>query len=419
MYKIFDLKKKQLLVIGLVWPEPTSSAAGIRILQLMDLFIQQGFEITFASAAQESEFSFDLVSRGIQKETIVLNSSSFDVFIKKLNPDMVLFDRYISEEQFGWRVVESCPDAIRVLDTEDLHCLRLERQSSIKKGIDFELENLLDSEIAKREIASIYRCDLTLIISEFEMNILKQLFKIQANLLYYLPMFYETDSKTHPLEFDERNDFVFIGNFIHEPNWDAVIQLKTKIWPQIKKQLPKTKLFIYGAYPSQKVLQLHNEKEGFLVLGRAESANEVVGKARVMLAPLRFGAGQKGKLLESMQMGTCSITTSIGAEGITLDSNWNGFITDDFEEFNHHAIALYNNESLWNQKQKTGFELLEQFEPNVFKSQFTIRIIELQECILKHRQSNFVGNLLQQHYFQSTKFMSKWIEEKNKKELNK
>jgi hypothetical protein len=78
LYKIFNLKKKHLLVIGLVWPEPTSSAAGTRILQLIDLFIGQGFDITFASAAQESEFSFDLTSKGIRKENIILNYSSFD-----------------------------------------------------------------------------------------------------------------------------------------------------------------------------------------------------------------------------------------------------------------------------------------------------------------------------------------------------
>lgn len=415
MYKIFNLKKKHLLVIGLVWPEPSSSAAGTRILQLIDLFIGQGFDITFASAAQESEFSFDLTSKGIRKENIALNSSGFDEFVKKLHPDIVLFDRYISEEQFGWRVVENCPHAIRVLDTEDLHCLRLERQNAVKKENSFAIENLLDSDIAKREIASIYRCDLTLMISEFEMNILKETFKMDVGLLHYLPMFYESNPEDKLLPFEDRSDFVFIGNFIHEPNWDAVLQLKTKVWPLIKKQLPHGKLFIYGAYPSQKVLQLHNEKEGFLIMGRAESAQQVIGNARIMLAPLRFGAGQKGKLLEAMQMGTSSITTTIGAEGIHVGSDWNGLVIDDFHQFSSEAVVLYNNESLWIENQKKGFKILEQYNVKLFKSEFKKRIEKLSESISEHRRANFVGNLLHQHYFQSTKFMSKWIEEKNKK----
>lgn len=415
MYKIFSLKKKQLLVIGLVWPEPNSSAAGTRILQLMDLFLAQDFEITFASAAQESEFSFDLHSKGIQKKSIELNSSSFDEFVAKLQPDIVLFDRYISEEQFGWRISENCPEAIRILDTEDLHCLRLERQKAIKKGSTFVLEDLLLSDIAKREIASIYRCDLTIMISEFEMYILQEIFGLKSDLLFYLPLFYEAKKQSEILTFEERENFVFIGNFIHEPNWDAVKELKTKIWPSIRKRLPDAKLLIYGAYPTQKVLQLHNEKEGFLIMGRAQNASEVIEKAKVLLAPLRFGAGQKGKLLEAMQVGTCSVSTSIGAEGIVSESEWNGFVKNDWDSFIEASIRLYTDQDLWNEKQKKGYIALEKFSQDNFQKEFSFKLMKLSNYLKKHRQNNFIGNLLQQQAFQATRFMSKWIEEKNKK----
>lgn len=415
MYKIFSLKKKQLLVIGLVWPEPNSSAAGTRILQLMDLFLAQDFEIIFASAAQESEFSFDLHSKGIQKKSIELNSSSFDEFVAKLQPDIVLFDRYISEEQFGWRISENCPEAIRILDTEDLHCLRLERQKAIKKGSTFVLEDLLLSDIAKREIASIYRCDLTIMISEFEMYILQEIFGLKSDLLFYLPLFYEAKKQSEILTFEERENFVFIGNFIHEPNWDAVKELKTKIWPSIRKRLPDAKLLIYGAYPTQKVLQLHNEKEGFLIMGRAQNASEVIEKAKVLLAPLRFGAGQKGKLLEAMQVGTCSVSTSIGAEGIVSESEWNGFVKNDWDSFIEASIRLYTDQDLWNEKQKKGYIALEKFSQDNFQKEFSFKLMKLSNYLKKHRQNNFIGNLLQQQAFQATRFMSKWIEEKNKK----
>ena len=91
------------------------------------------------------------------------------------------------EEQFGWRVAENCPDALRILDTEDLHCLRKTRHEAMKKQIAFTEERLMASEITKREIASIYRCDLSLIISRFEMKLLKETFKIQESLLCHLP----------------------------------------------------------------------------------------------------------------------------------------------------------------------------------------------------------------------------------------
>lgn len=95
-----------ILIIGSVWPEPNSSAAGTRMLQLIALFQKQDWAITFASAASDSDFMFDVTTLGIEKVSIHLNDSNFDVFVKALNPTMVLFDRFMAEEQFGWRVAE-------------------------------------------------------------------------------------------------------------------------------------------------------------------------------------------------------------------------------------------------------------------------------------------------------------------------
>ena len=92
--------------------------------------------------------------------------------VKELNPEIVLFDRFMVEEQFGWRVTECCPDALKILDTEDLHCLRQARQVAVKENREFTLNDLY-SDVAKREIASILRCDLTLMVSEFEINLLQ------------------------------------------------------------------------------------------------------------------------------------------------------------------------------------------------------------------------------------------------------
>ena len=403
---------KTLLVIGLVFPEPNSSAAGTRMLQLIELFQEQDYKVIFASSAQETDFSFDLNSINVEKKNIELNSSSFDLYISTLKPDIVLFDRFISEEQFGWRVVENCPNAIRILDTEDLHCLRYARQKAIKKNQQFELENLLEEETAKREIASIYRCDVSLMVSDFEMNVLQDVFKIDSSLLFYLPMFFVP--KKSFKSFEERKDFVFIGNFLHEPNYDAVLQLKS-LWSSIKKNIPDANLNIYGAYPSQKVQQLHNEKERFLIKGRANNALEVIENARVLLAPLRFGAGIKGKLLEAMQVGTPSVTTTIGSEGIVTSNEWNGFVTDDTLEYCNKAIELYMDKSFWNEmKLKSKDVLLKKFCKEIYSKDFKSKIDELIITISNHRSNNFIGKLLLQNQFASTKFMSKWIEEKNK-----
>ncbi|MBG6063533.1 hypothetical protein IWX83_003343 [Flavobacterium sp. CG_9.1] len=410
---------QSLLIIGFVWPEPNSSAAGGRMMQLISLFQEQGFTITFASPAQDSDFMIDLQLFQVDKKAIVLNSESFDTFVQELNPTVVLFDRFMMEEQFGWRVAEKCPNALRILDTEDLHSLRLARQKAFKENREFKTTDLLVEEVAKREIASILRCDLSLIISEFEIELLTNTFKIDASLLYYLPLLLEPQAVLNlntTLSFERRKDFVFIGNFLHEPNWNAVQYLKETIWPLIKKQVPDAVCCIYGAYPSQKVLQLHNAKEGFLILGRADNAQEVVKHARVVLTPLRFGAGIKGKLLEAMQFGTPSVTTTIGAESMQGDLSWNGFVEDNCIIFANKAVFLYQDEKIWLEAQQNGFEIIKQrYMRTLFESEFKEQILTLQENLPQHRLNNFLGALLQHHTLKSTMYMSKWIEEKNKR----
>ena len=128
---------KTVLIIGFVWPEPKSSAAGSRMLQLINLLQRQGYAITFVTTTNESKNAFDLNSIGVKTANIELNNTSFDEFIKDLKPDVVLFDRFMTEEQFGWRVAEHCPNAIRVLDTEDFHGLRKGRGEAIKNNETF------------------------------------------------------------------------------------------------------------------------------------------------------------------------------------------------------------------------------------------------------------------------------------------
>jgi glycosyltransferase involved in cell wall biosynthesis len=274
-------------------------------------------------------------------------------------------------------------------------------------------------DVAKREIASILRCDISLMIAEHEMELLQTVFKIDSNLLYYLPLLLEpiaVSTIQNLPSFEERKNFVFIGNFLHEPNWNAVQYLKETIWPLIRKQMPEAILQIYGAYPSQKVLQLHQPKQGFYIMGRANDAQEVVRNARVVLAPLRFGAGIKGKLVEAMQCGTPSVTTTIGAESMCGDLPWNGFIADDAQVFADKAVELYQGKTIWLKAQENGFQIIKKrYLKSVFADDFVKHILKVQTHYKQHRLHNFMGELLQHHTLTSTKYMSRWIEEKNKK----
>ncbi len=407
-----------MLIIGSVWPEPQSSAAGTRMMQLIAQFLNLGLEITFASAAAQSHYSFNLSSLKINQENISINDSGFDEFIRRLNPTIVIFDRFMVEEQFGWRVAENCPDALRIVDTEDLHCLRRGRQLASAEGRVFYEDDLLNSDVAKREVASILRSDLSLIISGYELDLLTRVFKVDRKLLHYMPFFTEKlDEQTINSwpSFSSRKHFISIGNFLHAPNLDAVLYLKSEIWPIIRKELPQAEMHVYGAYPSSKIMALNNPDEGFLLLGRAEIATEVMQNARLCLAPLRFGAGLKGKLLEAMCCGTPSVTTSIGAESMNDGLAWNGAVADEPGQFAEAAISFYKNEDDWKLAQLKGAEIVNtRFLTAQHTAGLLLKIDELQAGIKAHRLQNFTGAMLMHHTVSSTKYLSRWIEEKNK-----
>ncbi len=405
---------KKVLVIGYVWPEPNSSAAGSHMMSILRLFKKQGWQVEFATPAQESEHAIDLATEDITSQSIVLNCDSFDNYIKTYQPDIVLFDRFMMEEQFGWRVEKNCPTALKILDTVDLQCLRNARHLAHKAGRAMTQEDLY-SVIAKREIAAILRSDLSLIISSYEMELLIETFKVDASLLHYLPFMVDLDKcPTKTKTFSERQHFMTIGNFRHAPNWDVVLYLQ-QIWPLIRKQLPQAELHIYGSYPPPKATALHNPKTGFHIKGWAEDAYEVMESSRICLAPIRFGAGIKGKLLDAMIMQTPSITTSLGSEGMFDKEPWPGIIADDVETFVEAAVQLYQDEEKWLQAQSHATTLLKaRYDSKTLSEGLIEKIKETEKSLEQHRLNNFTGAMLKHHSMMSTKYMSQWIAEKNK-----
>ena len=406
-----DMKK--VLVIGYVWPEPNSSAAGSHMLSILRLYKRQGWQVEFATPAQRTEHMVDLAAEGISSQSIALNCDSFDAYIAEYRPDIVMFDRFMMEEQFGWRVEKNCPQALRILDTEDLQCLRQARHQAHKTGRTMTTADLFN-DIARREIAAILRSDLSLIISDFEMALLQDTFKVDGRLLHHLPFMVDLERlPAQTAAYANRRHFMTIGNFRHAPNWDAVLYLQ-QIWPLIRKQVPDAELHIYGSYPPPKATALHNPKSGFLIKGWADDAFVVMEQARVCLAPLRFGAGIKGKLLDAMMMQTPSITTPIGSEGMHGTLPWPGLIAEDADAFAAAAVALYNDETAWQQAQRQGTELLHQrYDGKILGEQLIERIQATLAELEEHRLHNFTGSMLRHHSMMSTKYMSQWIAAKN------
>ncbi len=417
---------QQVVIIGSVWPEPRSSAAGANMLALIKLFLSEHWRVTFASPAQPGETRADLVVLGVIEQTIKLNCGSFDTWIVEQSPDMVVFDRFMMEEQFGWRVAQYCPDALRVLDTEDLHCLRDVRQRMLKSAQDTQhrlpqhaqgvLEQALrQSELAQREVAAIYRSDLSLVLSDVEIMLLQNTFGVSGELLHHCPFMLQLPELQSWSDFTERQDFMCIGNFLHAPNLDAVFWLKEQIWPLIRARLPAARIKIYGAYMPQKARELHQPAQGFEMMGWADDAMAVMQQARVCLAPLRFGAGIKGKLAEAMVCGTPSVTTTIGAEGMRGNLTWSGIVADETIQFADAAIQLHEDTDAWEKARLDGLAILQQnFDARIIGPALIARLNKLKADVISHRSKNFTGAMLRHHQHKSTEYMARWIESKNR-----
>jgi glycosyltransferase involved in cell wall biosynthesis len=177
-------------------------------------------------------------------------------------------------------------------------------------------------------------------------------------------------------------------------------------------------LHIYGAYTPPKATALHNPGQGFHVMNWAEDALQVMSGARICLAPLRFGAGIKGKIVDAMLCGTPTITTPIGAEAMHGEHLWPGAVTRTAQAFADGAVQLYKDEALWTDAQSQGKTLLaDRYRQSEHGPALIEKLLYCQQHLAQLRSDNFTGSMLRHHHHKSTQYMAQWIEAKNRSPL--
>lgn len=386
----------------------------MRMWQLLQCFQEKGWEVCFSCTGEQTRFSADLDDLGIVQKKILLNDDSFDSWVAEWCPDIVLFDRFMLEEQFGWRVARICPKALRILDTEDLHSLRMAREEAL--GLqNFSTDLWLNHTHTLRELASIYRSDLSLIISTYEMELLTNTAGIPESLLCYLPFMLDPIIENDLPSFEQRSGFISIGNGRHRPNIDAFLHLYQELWPGIREKLPQARISVFGAYFPKDIIDLNTPSNGFHVMGWADSIQEELLKSRVQLTPLRYGAGIKGKLADSMQSGTPSVTTPVGAEGMHGQWPWGGIVAINDDQFIKAAVQLHEDQELWLKASRMGCHLVNAIYNRKENEARLLNQIEwLRGDLENHRRKNLVGAMMRHHRMASTMYMSKWIASKKK-----
>ena len=166
--------------------------------------------------------------------------------------------------------------------------------------------------------------------------------------------------------FDQRKGLMFIGGFEHLPNEDGIVWFVKSILPSIIEKLPGTSLFIVGSHPTETVKALGSKN--ITVTGYVEDVRPYFEEARVFVCPLRYGAGVKGKIGQSMAYGLPVVMTAVGAEGLDIVDGRDALIADDEHDFAEKVVGLYKNRALWERLSLCGIELIEKkFSPRMVK----------------------------------------------------
>lgn len=429
-----------VLVVSNLYPQPSASAAGVRTNYLLQQLCRDSdwSSIHYATGAASNEDDNRAVSE-LTRQGVLFHSVPPNQSLKMLelldrieNLSLVIFDRFYAEEAYSFHVYKHSPGAVRVVDMQDMHSLRQGRRTIVESNNDesacwdcmteaLQCTPSNKDDMLLRELASMHRSDLSLVCSPHEYKLLINAYNSPSSKLCMAP-FWVSKQQQPRLKFDERRDFVFVGGFRHAPNVDAVQQLANHVWPRIRKRLPESQLHVYGAYFSPSIHKLHDPDDGFLIHGFVDRLDEALSDKRVMLAPLRYGAGIKGKIIDAWMFGIPVVTTSIGSEGIASVSNcndsdekWGGTVANTIDEFVDGAIRLYTNSDVWEQSMETADTILgTQFS----ELQFETVSEALKDAVRNQkarRHDDYFGPLLWHQTARSTEYFSRWIECKENK----
>jgi GT2 family glycosyltransferase/glycosyltransferase involved in cell wall biosynthesis len=341
---------KNILVIDHHVPMPDRDSGSLRMFQILKLLHEVGHRVTFIpdNLADIAPYTGELQKRGIEvyyhpyiksvREYLVTHGSKFDV---------VLLSRCDFARKHILDVRLHASQSRIIFDTVDLHFLREHREAQLT-GDPEARRKALERQGLEHEL--IGQADETWVVSKVEQQLLQKRLP-DANIEVISNI---VDIPGHSTPFSLRRDWLFIGSFLHPPNIDAVLFFVEKIYPLVRERLPDAKFYIVGDKAPPDVVALADED--IVVTGSQRDVRQLFDSVRLSVAPLRFGAGVKGKINQSMAFGVPVVATSLAVEGMELTDHEDVLVADEPEDFARALIELYESEELWNRLSENGIK---------------------------------------------------------------
>jgi len=342
---------RRVLYIDGLTPTPDKDSGSIDALNHMLMLREMQFQVTFIAEDQlayDYEYTHCLQKNGIE----VLYRpfiSSIEEHLKYFGAryDLVIVCRAELTKRTIYHIKYYCKKAKLIYHTVDLHYLRLERELALTKNHDIFAKA---TKMKALELSLMKEVDLTTVLSEHEVKVLNN--ELGNSVAIRLLPFMRSNELT-PNKFHQRSGVLFVGGYNHHPNVDAAKYLALEIMPILRKLSPGITLVLAGSNTPQSIYDL--EMPDIKVLGFVEKLTPILNEARILVAPLRYGAGIKGKVASAMIAGLPVVASPIAAEGMGVQPTHDLMIAEGPEKIAEAIAYLYTSEGAWNNIRANAF----------------------------------------------------------------
>lgn len=368
------LLRNTVLIIEYQLPSYDKDSGSLRIYRIIKILQSLNYHIVFCPHNREkfNNYYWQLLHEGVE-----ISTDFFDI----LDSDNPAESALIRSIAFAWIARPELNDMFGhrmkvfknikwIYDTVDLHFLRMQREVEIRKDITIlaEVERMRETELRLAKQA-----DLTITVTEVEAKLLNDL---GIDRTATIPNIHIANSGLSK-RMRERSGILFIGGYSHTPNVDAVIWLVTEIMPLVWTVDPTIHLYLLGSNPPPEVMRLESDR--ISVPGYIKDVSEYFDSSRIFVSPLRYGAGMKGKIGQSLEYFLPVVSTTIGVEGMALDNDKNVLVADTATEFAQQILLAYNNETVWNTLSSSSYNAIHKFSPAVITPYLDHLLLTLQQ----------------------------------------
>jgi putative sugar O-methyltransferase len=333
-------------------PTPDQRSGSIDAINIMKILQSFGFQITFVpeNLQYRDEYTDKLQAMGVETIHNRYYGSIRDLIIEKnCSFDLVFICRADVAHRHMDLILKLIPAARIVFNTVDLHFLREMRGAELS-GQSQWLERA--RRMRESELASICKADATIVLTNDEADLVRR--EAPGALVHVIPLVRDPPQSRPVESFASRSGVIFVGTYQHSPNADAVTYFVREIWPLVRRRLPAATFRIVGSGVTPDIQALAGD--GVEIVGYVADLDATLGKSRIAVAPLRYGAGMKGKILSALLVGLPTVATSIGVEGFGLTSGEEIWVEDDPHRFAAAVVRLYTDEEIWTRLSKNGLK---------------------------------------------------------------